>query len=69
MMNVALTTESPTARQFATGVVRGTPLFDAIRERGGDVDAISAALEHALQRECGDHPMRAPMRAIVVEAR
>src|SRR6202022_1650746 len=25
--DVALTTESPTARQFATGIVRGTPLF------------------------------------------
>ena len=52
-------------RRFAIGMVRGSPLFDGIRERGGDHDAVIAAAERAITEYRGD--LR--MRAIVVEAR
>jgi len=67
--DVRFTMQSPTARHFATGMVRGTPLYDAVQQRGGDPDRIIASIEEILKRECGDKPMRAPMGAIVVEAR
>jgi len=69
LLDVSFMMESPTARQFATGMVRGTPLFDAIQQRGGDLEAVTSTVEKQLRHKYGDAPLRARMRAIVVEAR
>ena len=65
LTNTDRTMEKSAARQFATGIVRGTPLFDALKERGADFDRVIAAVEKAIREH--DGPLR--MRAIVAEAR
>lgn len=61
--------EAPSALHAATGLVRGSPVFNAIGERGGDPDAIVAAIAVALAKAYGDRPLRAPMCANVFSAR
>ena len=55
---------APSARDLANGLVRGNPV------PLGDVDAaaIVDALAADLAAEGGDHPLRLPMRALVVHA-
>jgi hypothetical protein len=64
---------SPSARSFATGLVKGNPVSLAIQERGGEldpvVDALEAALEAALVQVGGNQPFLSTMRALVVTAR
>lgn len=67
--DLPLMSESPSAKQFASGYVQGTPLADSLRQRGGDFDQITTAVEKELARLYGDRPMRSRMQAIVVEAR
>jgi ubiquinone/menaquinone biosynthesis C-methylase UbiE len=64
-----LEAQSPTAEQLAIAMVRGTPMSNAIRERGGDFEQIVAAVTEALARLGGAAPFRAPMRALFVTAR
>lgn len=60
----------PDARSFATGLVRGTPYGDRIRQRGGiDLDDAVDAVTAALSRDLGPEPLRVPLRAIFFEAR
>lgn len=67
---VAITTEAPTARHAAIGLVRGNPVQAAIEERGTvGVDEIIEAVAAALARALGDEPLRAPMLAYVVSGR
>jgi ubiquinone/menaquinone biosynthesis C-methylase UbiE len=66
--HLTLDTISPSAHSFAEGLVRGNPIADAIRERGGSIEKVAAAVEAALQAECGDNPLRSQMRALVVVA-
>jgi ubiquinone/menaquinone biosynthesis C-methylase UbiE len=67
---VALTGVSPSARSAAIGLVEGNPVVTAIAERGmPDASPIVAAVAAALAAECGDHPMRAKMEALVISAR
>jgi ubiquinone/menaquinone biosynthesis C-methylase UbiE len=66
---IAFTTESPSANEAATGLIRGNPVVNAIHERGAaDVDTIVRAVADALANELGDRPMRAPIKAHVVVA-
>jgi ubiquinone/menaquinone biosynthesis C-methylase UbiE len=61
---------SPTADDFATGLVAGNPVVNAIRERGtAPVGAIHGALTQALRDQLGDRPVPVSLRAIVVTAR
>jgi ubiquinone/menaquinone biosynthesis C-methylase UbiE len=64
LADVATTMERASARQFATGMVRGTPLFDALQQRGINHGTTIDAAEAAIQCHRGD--LR--MRAIVVTA-
>ncbi len=66
--HVQLPNESPTARSFAVGLVRGNPVSAAIQDRGLDHEAIIGAVEAALVRAGGDRPFRSRMRAVVVTA-
>ena len=63
--DVRKTMERSAARSFATGMVRGTPLFDQLTERGAEIDRLIDGVIDACERHNG--PLR--MRAIVVEAR
>jgi SAM-dependent methyltransferase len=67
--SVTLEVRSPTAELLAVGLVRGTPVSNAIQERGGAFDRIVGAVAAALARLGGEAPFRSTMRAIVVMAR
>lgn len=66
---VTIKASSPTARDFATGVIRGTPAGHEINQRGIPFDDVVEALAGALARALGDKPFRADRRALVVTAR
>jgi hypothetical protein len=65
---VTLEVRSPTAEQLAVGLVRGTPVSNAIEERGGQFDRIVEAVAASLIRLGGEAPFRSTMRALVVVA-
>lgn len=66
---VPAVTHSPSAREMATGLVTGTPMATAIRERGTiATDAVLDAVTAALTARFGAGPIAAPMRAIVYTA-
>lgn len=57
------------ARDFATGLVRGNPVSAEIASRGTvDVENVVEALEAELAKAGGSAPHRSPMRALVVRA-
>jgi hypothetical protein len=61
---------SPTAEEFAIGTVEGSPLSNAIRERGlTDLGFVTGSVAAEFRAKFGDHPMRSEMEAIVVRAR
>ncbi len=65
-----LVAKSPSAREFAIGLVTGNPIVTAIRERSTvTVEPIIAAVADDLRSAFGDHPLRSPMQALVVTAR
>ena len=67
---VTLEGSAPSAQDLAIGLVEGNPVGSAIRERGGvSIEKVIAAVAAAVERECGDRPVRAPMRALVFAAR
>lgn len=66
--SVTLEARSPSAKSFAVGLVKGSPVSIAIQERGVAPDPIVDALEAALARAGGDHPFRSTMRALVATA-
>jgi SAM-dependent methyltransferase len=66
---VRLEGRSPSARDYALGLVRGTPLHHELVERGADLDAVLAALTERLVPVGGDRPFRAEQAALVVTAR
>jgi ubiquinone/menaquinone biosynthesis C-methylase UbiE len=68
--DVQLKGKSVSAADFAIGLVEGSPVSLAIRDRGVTAMApIEAAVAKALARELGDRPVRVPMLAIVVTAK
>lgn len=67
--HLALVSTSESARHTAIGLVEGTPVSHEIRTRSnGDSGPVVDAVAGAIARECGDHPVRARMRALVVRA-
>jgi SAM-dependent methyltransferase len=57
-------------RAFARGMVFGNPVFDQIRQRGGEEPArIQEAVAMAMKQEFGGEPSVMPFQAIVFEAR
>jgi SAM-dependent methyltransferase len=66
---IPLAMHSSTAARLALGMVRGTPVSNAIQQRGGDVDAFVAAVAESLARLGGEAPFRSTMRALVLTAK
>jgi SAM-dependent methyltransferase len=50
---------------FVRGMVYGCPMVDQISVRGGDPDAVVAALAAAFRQEFGSAPTRMPLQSIV----
>lgn len=63
-----LPSTSPTAAEAAKGLVQGTPLAVAIKERDADVEAITEAVAKALRTRFHDHPVRGRMCALICQA-
>jgi len=66
---VRLACSTPSARDFATGQLRGTPRGQLIEQRGGKVDAVIDEVAQGLARLGGERPFRYTPQALVVEAR
>jgi len=66
---VTIKTSTPTARDYATGIIRGTPAGREIEQRGISIDEVIEAVTNTLARTFGDRPFRADRRALVVTAR
>jgi SAM-dependent methyltransferase len=66
---VRIACTSPSAREFATGQLRGTPRSLILQERGIPVDGAIEKLAAALARFGGAEPFRYTAQALVVEAR
>src|SRR3712207_9536479 len=62
---VALEARSPTARELAVGLVRGTPMANMIEQRGGDFERIAEAVAAALAGFGRAAPFRSPPPAPV----
>jgi hypothetical protein len=61
---------SPSAAEAATGLIEGNPILGAIMERRPEALAdIEAAVAARIASRLGDHPVRCPLRALVVTAR
>ncbi|HEU4952074.1 MAG TPA: class I SAM-dependent methyltransferase [Holophagaceae bacterium] len=60
---------SPSAREFAVGLVNGTPIANDLAARKADLAEATDAIAAALARVGGEAPFSAPMKALVVEAR
>jgi ubiquinone/menaquinone biosynthesis C-methylase UbiE len=65
--SVGLPSVSPSAADAAKGLVQGTPLAVALKERNADIDAITDAVAKALRARFKDHPVRGRMCALICE--
>src|SRR5262245_9630966 len=59
---------SRSAREFATGLVRGNPVSAEATERGVDPENVIAAVAKRIAERFGDAPVESTMRAIVWQA-
>ena len=67
---VAKEGKSASAAEAAIGLIDGNPIFGEIMQRRPEaLPDIKAAVAARLARELGDHPLRAPLRALVATAR
>jgi SAM-dependent methyltransferase len=66
---VRLQCGAPSARDFATGQLRGTPRAGLIEQRGGKLDPVIEEVALGLARFGGEKPFRYTPQALVVEAR
>jgi hypothetical protein len=66
--DVRLVSEGPSAADFATGFVRGSPLTHSLVERGADLDSVTLELAQALIPVGGDRPFRPELAATVITA-
>jgi SAM-dependent methyltransferase len=66
---VGLRAEAPSAEHAAVGLVRGSPILNAIEERGSaKPETIIAAVAAGLAGAYGEGPLRVPMQAHVISA-
>ena len=61
-----ITSEIPSSKEFATGLVFGNPLFEEITSRGGEPDKVCSAVAEALESQLGESM---PLQALVVVAK
>jgi SAM-dependent methyltransferase len=66
---LALEASAESARSFALGLLRGTPMANSLAERGIAFDPVVDATARALADFGGAAPFRAPIRAYVCSAR
>jgi ubiquinone/menaquinone biosynthesis C-methylase UbiE len=59
---------SPSAAEFAIGLVRGNPVSTAIQERGVDVNDVVYAVSQKIAQRCGTAPVESTMQAWVWRA-
>jgi ubiquinone/menaquinone biosynthesis C-methylase UbiE len=69
MQSVRLACSAPSAREFATGQLRGTPRGALIERRGRSLEPVIDALAQKLARVGGDEPLTYTTQALVIEAR
>ena len=69
MEPVRLDCSAPSARDFATGQLRGTPRAGLIEQRGADLEPVIDEVTQGLARVGGEKPFRYTPQALVVEAR
>ena len=62
----SLECRSESAKDFATGLVRGTPLANDLQSRAADFDLVERTVAEALAELGGDAPFQSPMKALVV---
>lgn len=65
---VRLPVQCASAREWATGQMRGTPRGALIEQRGQSIEEVIGKVAAALARVGGDKPFRAQAQAMVVEA-
>jgi len=63
--SVHVTSDIPSATEFATGLIFGNPLIEEITSRGGDPEQICSAVAHAIDARLG---RRMPLKALVIHA-
>jgi ubiquinone/menaquinone biosynthesis C-methylase UbiE len=63
--HVPLKSKIISAGRFAKGLVLGNPLYEEVVTRGGDLEAILAAVEEAIEAKLGSEM---PLRALVIQA-
>ncbi|HKP46129.1 MAG TPA: class I SAM-dependent methyltransferase [Pyrinomonadaceae bacterium] len=57
------------AAEISNGLIKGTPVFGAINERGpGYADRIQAAVAEEIANQLGDNPVSCSIQAVVFEA-
>jgi ubiquinone/menaquinone biosynthesis C-methylase UbiE len=66
---VRLPCSSPSARQFATGQLKGTPRGLLLQERGASLDEVIDKVAAALAKVGGAEPFNYTAQALVLEAR
>jgi ubiquinone/menaquinone biosynthesis C-methylase UbiE len=69
VQNVRFEFRAASARAFATGLIEGNPVRLAIEERGGTLEPVIVAIEHALLKEFGSEPLVSTLQAWVATAR
>jgi SAM-dependent methyltransferase len=69
MEAVRLPCSAPSARDFATGQLRGTPRGGLIEQRGFKIEPVIEEVAQGLAQLGGDKPFRYTPQALVVEAR
>jgi ubiquinone/menaquinone biosynthesis C-methylase UbiE len=60
---------SDSAREFATGLVRGNPVAAEATERGVDPEDLIVAVARRIGQHLGDAPVESTMRAIIWQAK
>jgi SAM-dependent methyltransferase len=69
MEAVRLQCTAPSARDFATGQLRGTPRGAMVEQRMGKLDALIDEVAQGLAQFGGERPFRYTAQALVIEAR
>ena len=65
---VTLPCRSPSAAEFAIGLIRGNPTSTAIQERGVEIDDVIKAVREEIAQRCGAAPVESTMQAFVWRA-
>jgi SAM-dependent methyltransferase len=66
--DVRMQSSSPSATEFATGFVRGSPLTHELTQRGADLDEMIRELADSVVAVGGAHPFTAHLSATVITA-